>query len=690
MTLRTLVAAGLYLVPAVLFTEIARQQWVFRRARRPRGRLFQLAPIVTTVLAVHYGALVARALVPGAMSPNPMQEIRTPWHAEIEVSWLVSLVLVRHLLRLTPLPEEPPSAAWLVGNYGFGTASSIALLAVRLWPGSTPVMQEVAHRIFEATFTILGVLCFMQFRRTARPGVWGPEAAGEMRGPDVRLVRIGIASAFVAVPVVWLAGGGEFSMLSFEVLMGLAVAAPFATRMAGFVLPESIVTLKLVLTTGLLLGAYTWALPRTPAAFQPLLGWVTVLGILAFATTGQRLLRSAVRRVLFGQHERRTAELQAFMQHLSPELGVVECCRRALAELVRVRQLPGAAIILADGETLVHGAFDVEPLRRAWPLGAAAVVLPAGGYGTVELRELPPALRDALIQSDVGIGAAAVRSRRRHWGHLFMRTGFFAGTFSEADAEAFVALVDQLALLLDAADLLARTVAIERSLAHAEKLAAIGELAARFAHDIRNPVTAARSLAQQLARDPASPANAEHASIILEELERVERQVRDLLRFSRREELMLAPVDLGALVRATARAFDERSTARGIAIGLDTADGVVARADSEKLRQVLVNLVENAMDALENGRPHKHIDLAVTHEGRHAVIRVADDGPGIPPDAQARVFEPFVSLKSSGTGLGLAIAKRTIDAHGGAIGFTSRPGATAFEIRLPLDGETAS
>src|SRR2546425_8185340 len=97
------------------------------------------------------------------------------------------------------------------------------------------------------------------------------------------------------------------------------------------------------------------------------------------------------------------------------------------------------------------------------------------------------------------------------------------GFFHEDDVEGFQAFVAQLALLLDGADLLARTIAVERSLAHAEKLAAIGELAARIAHEIRNPVTAARSLAQQLAREPASPFAAEHR-LILGELERVERQ----------------------------------------------------------------------------------------------------------------------------------------------------------------------
>src|SRR6185295_1948526 len=118
-----------YLVPAILFTEIARQFWSYRRMRRPRSQLFKLLPIAATVLAVHYLVLVARALVPGGLSPDPMQEVVTPWHGEIEVSWILSLVLVRHLLKLTPLPEQRPSAAWLAGNYGLGLAGALALLA---------------------------------------------------------------------------------------------------------------------------------------------------------------------------------------------------------------------------------------------------------------------------------------------------------------------------------------------------------------------------------------------------------------------------------------------------------------------------------------------------------------------------------------------------------------------------------
>src|SRR5262249_31866567 len=197
-----------------------------------------------------------------------------------------------------------------------------------------------------------------------------------------------------------------------------------------------------------------------------------------------------------------------------------------------------------------------------------------------------------------------VASPRGRAGDLFLTAGLLAGTFDDEDVQVVEAFADQLALVLDGSELLARAVAVERSLAHSEKLAAIGELAARIAHDIRNPGAAARSLAQQLAREPASPFATEHA-VILDELERVERQVADLLRFARRDELRVEPVDLAELVRGTVAQLRPRLEAGGITVELDAPLGVQAPADRERLRHVLVNLIENAIDALgesPNGR----------------------------------------------------------------------------------------
>src|SRR2546430_1835379 len=214
--------------------------------------------------------------------------------------------------------------------------------------------------------------------------------------------------------------------------------------------------------------------------------------------------------------------------------------------------------------------------------------------------------------------------------------------------------------------------------------------AARIAHDIRNPVTAARSLAQQLGREPGSLFAAEH-TVILVELERVERLVAALLRFARREDLRFEAVDVGELARDALEMLRPRFEAGGIGVDLELRAGVVARADREKLRQVLVNLLDNAIDALGEVAAPRRLVLGVGGENGTASVRVEDSGPGVPAEALPRLFEPFFSLKARGTGLGLAIAKRTVDAHGGRIHAAPGPGAgMTFSIELPLARSEAS
>jgi signal transduction histidine kinase len=320
-----------------------------------------------------------------------------------------------------------------------------------------------------------------------------------------------------------------------------------------------------------------------------------------------------------------------------------------------------------------------------WLNGVAAAALPTRGFGTAEIRELPLPLREALIEAKVGLGVFPILSPHGRWGHLFISTSRLKSTFTEEDAQALEAFAAQLALALDGAELLQRTIAVERSLAHAQKLAAIGELTARIVHDIRNPVAAARSLAQQLVHAPGAEANSEPAALILSELERVERQVAALLRFARRDEFLFEPVDLGELTRATVAQLRPRLESAGIAVNLDAHDGVAVRADREKLRQVLINLIENAMDALAATPTTRQLAVAVGGVNGSGTLSVRDSGSGVPAEALPRLFEPFFSLKPHGTGLGLAIAKRTVEAHGGHIDASAADDhGLVLRINLPL------
>jgi signal transduction histidine kinase len=163
-----------------------------------------------------------------------------------------------------------------------------------------------------------------------------------------------------------------------------------------------------------------------------------------------------------------------------------------------------------------------------------------------------------------------------------------------------------------------------------------------------------------------------------------------LLRFARREEFHFEHIDIGELARATTEQFRPRLEADGIELHLNAADGVVASADREKLRGVIINLIENAVDALQERSASRRLSLAVSTANGTATVQVTDNGPGVPPDVLARLFEPFFSLKAKGTGLGLAIAKRTIEAHGGHIEASSIPGAEmTLRISLPLAAESA-
>ena len=684
MTTSALAAAALYSVPTVVWAIIARRYWWYVRLRRPRSLGFRMLPLVGWAFTAHYALLLILTLAPLGLHDDPSRAAESPIALVWEVSWLVVIALLRHLLRLLPIPERRPSAGWLAGNYGLAAAAAAANAWMRLAPEASAARQLAAHRLFEGSFAVMMGLLLVEFWRSARPGAWGPEHAGDIRRPDLLVGVAGAALAAVVMPLFVEIDARGLGHVVYEVVTGLAIATPFALRMLPVLVTQAAMVLGLLGAASAVLVARSASIAGAGGAWRPLIDVMSLLALATVFVPGRRWLRGAMDHLVLRRSGSEQAIL-AFLHTLSPEAGTQECCRLALAELVRVRKIPGAAILLREGEPIVHGDFDVAPLLAAWPRGAAADALAPRSFGSVEIRELPVAMREALIRAGVGLGTFAIRSPRHSWGHLFLRTGLLHGAFDEPDLLALNAFSDQLALLLDAADLLARAVAVERSLAHAEKLAAIGETAARIAHDIRNPVTAARSLAQQLAREPGAPFH-EELEVILEELDRVERQVADLLHFARREELHLEAVNLSALVEATLAQLRPRLAAAGVEVVLELQPGIEARGDRERLRQVLVNLVENAAEALD-GFARRELSVQVAGADGTARLRVSDTGPGVPRDAVPRLFEPFFSLKANGTGLGLAIVKRTLEAHGGRITAAIRPqGGMTFEVDLPLAG----
>jgi signal transduction histidine kinase len=217
---------------------------------------------------------------------------------------------------------------------------------------------------------------------------------------------------------------------------------------------------------------------------------------------------------------------------------------------------------------------------------------------------------------------------------------------------------------------------------HARSLEA---LSASIAHEIRNPITAAKSLVQQLGEDPGSGENVEYAKVALAELERVERSISHLLRFAREEELELKEVRLADVIDSALESFRDRVERQGVTLARDTEAAGPVQGDPEKLRRVVINLVGNALDAVQ-GRPAPRLEISAGENlaGNEAWLRVRDNGPGIEPERLERVWSPFHTSKVAGTGLGLAITRKLVEAHQGTIEVDSRPGeGTEFVVRFP-------
>jgi signal transduction histidine kinase len=211
------------------------------------------------------------------------------------------------------------------------------------------------------------------------------------------------------------------------------------------------------------------------------------------------------------------------------------------------------------------------------------------------------------------------------------------------------------------------------------------------AHEIRNPITAAKSLVQQIAEDPTHAGNAEYAKVAVAELDRVERSVSHLLRYAREEPLSLREVDMEEVVDSALETLRERLTKTGTSVQKNLEPDTWLEADPDKLRRVLLNLLSNALEALEDSSfpsPSIEISAGANLAGNELWLRVRDNGPGIEAERLPKIFDPFHTSKERGTGLGLAITRKLVEAHGGSIDVESKLGeGTTFSLVFPRHRE---
>jgi signal transduction histidine kinase len=190
-----------------------------------------------------------------------------------------------------------------------------------------------------------------------------------------------------------------------------------------------------------------------------------------------------------------------------------------------------------------------------------------------------------------------------------------------------------------------------------------------------------RSIDKHLEPDPRD-AMKKRVAIIEGEIGRLERLLTEFLELARPRGIRREQVDVGRLARDVLEFEAEALTMRHVELVTDIAEGCIATGDQEKLRQVVINLVVNALDAMpESGT----LSVRVANEPGRVALEIADTGPGIDPTILPEIFDPFFTTKEAGTGLGLSIVRKIVDQHGGSIELDSAPGrGTRVRVAIPL------
>jgi two-component system sensor histidine kinase FlrB len=230
---------------------------------------------------------------------------------------------------------------------------------------------------------------------------------------------------------------------------------------------------------------------------------------------------------------------------------------------------------------------------------------------------------------------------------------------------------------------------MREQLARHQKLSAMGEMAAGLAHQLRTPLATALLYAGNLTRERLAEGDRQRfAEKALARLKDLERMIQDMLTFLRGAPIASEPIPLRELVAELSQVMEPQMADKGVQLAVELK-GVAAhvRGDRKALCGALLNLLENALQASPAGSA---VTLAAGVESGRIAIRVSDQGKGMSPEVQRRLFQPFFTTRSEGTGLGLAIMRSVVDAHGGEVQVDSEPGrGTTFIVHLPYQPRAA-
>jgi signal transduction histidine kinase len=433
------------------------------------------------------------------------------------------------------------------------------------------------------------------------------------------------------------------------------------------------------------------ALASTLGAAEPLIITCAAVALALIAAvlipTLQEALETRVQRAFFPQaydYRRRLGELGTTLVHV---LNVRELGQRLGESLTDILDAELCEVWLRDEESY--------RLVRVYPPEAEPEALADGldtaldGIATPVLTtELQSQLLADLFRTrrwEVGI---PLRIKQRLTGFVGVGRKRDFRIFSGEDLQLLASVAAGASVALENAHLSRQLRNSETVLERANRLSSLGMLAAGIAHEIRNPLVAVKTFLDLLPqRHGDKEFMTNFRDLSLTELRRVTDLITDLLALGKSAAAERRSVELGPIVEPIARLMDSTARKRGVEIVVSVQPGIPpVHADPDQLKQVILNLVLNAIDASPEGA-RVTLGLRTPRAGRdRIVLEVRDEGPGIPPDKLKTIFHPFFTTKETGTGLGLALVHQMVLEHGGEIVVESEVGrGSVFRVTLPAE-----
>lgn len=599
-----------------------------------------------------------------------------------------------HLALQVPEPRLR-GRGWLVAFYA--TAFAVGLLQVWAFGRSpqtlVPLNDAVYLAIAGACVTMLASLAW---------GALGGRVPIVRRRAQVVLAGCLVAFGVPLVPMVAFFLFGQpvsFSLLAltgfvFPVSIGYAVARHDLFEADRFV-KLSVVYAALTALVSLAYAGIVLAADRLALGFavhdNPIFPVAFVLVALATIAPLRDRVQRAVDRLFYRARVDYKATVARVSERLTDLLEpalIVDLLTATVRDVLGIEHV--AVWERAGDEFRRRGAAGGEAIAAAAPgIDAFAALGRPLSRDEVEesarLRKARPGLRQLFTR----LGAVLLVPLGREGeleGFVALGPKVSGRPLSSDDLDVLKTLAAATAGALRTARSVAQLQAAREQLQQAEHLAAIGELSAAVAHGIRNPLAGIR-IAAQLGLEQVG----EHAAVreslddVLGAVDRLEAQVRGILDFARPFEPRLESVDTGALLEAFAREIGTQCAERNVVVHVRVAPGTRAvRADPAHLRQVLHELVRNALEVMpQGGRLALATENAPGDPPRVRLV-VEDTGPGVPDAQRERIFRLFATTKSKGTGVGLAVARKIVERHGGTLRLeTAAPTPARFAIELP-------